>query len=105
VYLIIPIGIIVLVKVVGIILTIALLTIPVSIAKMRFRSIGKVIVSAMIISFLFCLTGITLAYYLNIPSGVSIIIVSATVYFLMAILRDRVRKWKHRRMKHIRSSI
>ena len=105
VYLIIPIGIIVLVKVVGIILTIALLTIPVSIAKMRFRSIGKVIVSSMIVSFLFCLTGITLAYYLNIPSGVSIVIISATVYFLMAILRDRVRKWKHRRMKHMRSSI
>ena len=55
VYLIIPIGIIVLVKVVCIILTIALLNIPVSIAKMRFRSIGKVIVSSMIVSFQFCL--------------------------------------------------
>ncbi len=100
VYLMIPVGIIVLVKVVGIILTIALLTMPVSIAKMLFRSIGKVIVSAMAVSFIFCLAGLTLAYYLNIPSGVSIVIISAITYFLMAALRDRVRKWRHKRMKH-----
>ncbi len=63
VYLMIPVGIIVLVKVVGIILTIALLSVPVSIAKIYFKSIGKVVVSSMVISFLFCLAGLAAAYY------------------------------------------
>ena len=44
VYIMIPVGIIVLVKVVGIILTIALMTIPVSIAKLFFKTVGQVVV-------------------------------------------------------------
>jgi zinc transport system permease protein len=49
VYIMIPVGVIVLVKVVGIILTIALMSIPVSIAKLYFKSIGKVVALQLLI--------------------------------------------------------
>ena len=57
VYMMIPVGIIVLIRVVGIILTIALMTIPTSIAKLFFKSFVKVVISSIVISILFCVTG------------------------------------------------
>lgn len=100
VYLMIPIGIIVLVKVVGIILTIALMTIPVSIAKLYFNSVGKVVGFSMLFSFLFCIAGLTLAYYLNIPSGVCIVIVSTIVYLLLTFTRGGMQRRRHRQRIH-----
>ena len=100
VYIMIPIGIIVLVKVVGIILTIALMTIPVSIAKLYFNSIGKVVGFSMLFSFVFCLAGLAVAYYANIPSGVCIVIISTLVYLLLVFSRSSVQKWRHRQKMH-----
>lgn len=100
VYLMIPVGIIVLVKVVGIILTIALMTIPVSIAKLYFNSMGKVVGYSMLFSFLFCIAGLTLAYYLNIPSGVCIVIVSTVVYLLLTFTRGGLQKRRHQQRSH-----
>jgi len=100
VYLMIPVGIIVLVKVVGIILTIALLSVPVSIAKIYFKSIGKVVVSSMVISFLFCLAGLAAAYYANIPSGVSIVVISTVVYLLLAVTRNWIIRRIHKQKVH-----
>ena len=100
VYFMIPIGIIVLVKVVGIILTIALMTIPASIAKLYFKSISKVVVFSMLISFIFCMTGLMIAYYANIPSGVCIIIISTLVYLLLTITRKAVQRRLHRQRMH-----
>jgi zinc transport system permease protein len=101
VYIMIPIGIIVLVKVVGIILTIALMTIPVSIAKIHFKSIGKVVVFSMLFSFLFCMAGLAIAYYANIPSGVCIVILGTLVYFLLTLTRNGMQRWYHKRKIHI----
>ena len=100
VYLIIPIGIIVLVKVVGIILTIALMTIPVSIAKLYFNSVGKVVGFSMLFSFIFCAAGLTLAYYANIPSGVCIVVVSTLVYLLLTFTRGGIQRRRHRQKIH-----
>ena len=100
VYLMIPVGIIVLVKVVGIILTIALMTIPVSIAKLYFNSIGKVVGFSMLFSFVFCIAGLTLAYYANIPSGVCIVIISTVVYLLLTFTRGGIQKRRHKLKSH-----
>ncbi|MBN1776695.1 MAG: metal ABC transporter permease [Clostridiales bacterium] len=100
VYLMLPIGIIVLVKVVGIILTIALMTIPVSIAKLYFNSVGKVVGFSMLFSFVFCAAGLTLAYYVNIPSGVCIVIISTVVYLLLMFTRSGIQKRRHRQKIH-----
>lgn len=104
VYLMIPVGIIVLVKVVGIILTIALMTIPVSIAKLYFNAVGKVVGFSMLFSFIFCVAGLTLAYYLNIPSGVCIVIVSTVVYLLLMFSRGGIQKRRHRHNIHSRAA-
>lgn len=100
VYIILPVGIIVLVKVVGIILTIALMTIPVSIAKLYFNTIGKVVGFSMLFSFIFCLSGLAVAYYANIPSGVCIVIISTVVYLLLTFTRSGIQKRLHSQKIH-----
>ncbi len=100
VYIMIPVGIIVLVKVVGIILTIALMTIPVSIAKLYFKTFGKVVAFSMVFSFLFCMAGLMVAYYANIPSGVCIVIISTLAYLLLTFTRNGFQRRRHRQKIH-----
>ncbi|MBN2557912.1 MAG: metal ABC transporter permease [Clostridia bacterium] len=100
VYIMIPVGIMVLIKIVGIILTIALMTIPVSIAKLYFKSYGRVILASIIISMVFCITGLTLSYYINIPSGVCIIVISTLIYLVLLFMRRRLQKRHHAQRVH-----
>ncbi|MHB1314063.1 MAG: metal ABC transporter permease [Christensenellales bacterium] len=100
IYIMIPVGIIVLLKVVGIVLTIALMTIPVSIAKLFFKSIGRVIAFSMLFSFLFCTIGLTVSYYANIPSGVCIVLISTVVYLVLVLSRKGIERWLHSRKTH-----
>ena len=100
VYIMIPIGIIVLIKVVGIILTIALMTIPVSIAKLFCKSINRVIILSSILSAVFSVTGLVLSYYLNIPSGACIIIFSTFVYLVILAVKHRIQKRLHEQRVH-----
>jgi len=100
VYIIIPIGIIVLIRVVGIILTIALMTIPTSIAKLFFKSFAKVVFSSIAISVLFCIIGLFVSYYVNIPSGVGIIVISTIIYLFLLLTKNAVLKRKHIKKMH-----
>ena len=100
VYIMIPVGIIVLIKIVGIILTIALMTIPVSIVKLFCKSIGKVVLFAMIVSLIFCISGLAVSYYIGIPSGVCIIILSTVVYLLLLLTKNGIQRRMHRRKMH-----
>lgn len=100
VYIMIPIGIMVLIKIVGIILTIALMTIPVSIAKLLCKSIKRVIWVSMLLSVIFSLAGLTIAYYVNIPSGVCIILLSTVVYLVLLAVKQRIQKRLHDQRVH-----
>ncbi len=100
IYLMIPAGIIVLIKIVGVILTIALMTIPVSIAKLFFKSFGKVVVVSMLISAVFSLVGLSLSYYINIPSGVCIIVLASLVYLALMLTRQRIQNRLHTKRLH-----
>jgi zinc transport system permease protein len=100
VYLMLPVGIIVLLKVVGIVLTIALMTIPVSLAKLLFKSIGKVIIAAMVLSFAFCLAGLMISYYVAIPSGASIAVLSTLVYLVVLWTHGSILRHRHRHEMH-----
>ncbi len=100
VYIMIPVGIIVMVKVVGIILTIALMTIPVSIAKIFFKSIRNIVIFSMAFSFLFSIIGLAIAYYANIPSGVCIVIISTLIFFILMLTRNGIQRRKHRQKIH-----
>ena len=100
IYIMIPIGIMVLIKIVGIILTIALMTIPVSIAKLLCKSIKRVIWMSMLLSAIFSLAGLTIAYYMNIPSGVCIILLSTVVYLILLAVKRRIQKKLHDQRIH-----
>jgi len=100
VYLMIPVGIIVLIRIVGIILTIALMSIPTSIAKLFFKSFGKVVISSIFISMFFCIAGLIISYYVNIPSGVCIILFSTVVYLILSFAKSAMQKRLHDRKMH-----
>ena len=77
-------GIVMIIQVVGLILVIALLTIPPYIAEKYSRSLLIMMVLSSILSAIFTITGLWLSYSLNLTSGASIILV-AGVGFLISL--------------------
>ncbi len=65
------------IKVVGLILVIALLTIPVYIAEKLSNSLGKMMLLSGLLSSIFTLVGLYFSYQYNLTSGATIIIVGA----------------------------
>jgi zinc transport system permease protein len=82
-----------LIRVVGIILVIALLTAPAAIAAMFTTNLAKRMTSAALLGIFFCLFGIYLSYQLNIASGAAIVLLSGCTYFLLYLLK-RIRAKK-----------
>ncbi|MCK5133172.1 MAG: metal ABC transporter permease [Candidatus Sabulitectum sp.] len=80
---------IVLMKVTGLIMVIALLTIPAAIAEKFSSSLRKMMILASILSLLFSIAGLFLAWWLDLPSGPVIILVSSIVYFSVLALRGK----------------
>lgn len=74
--------VVMLIQIVGIILVIALLTLPAATARLFSRSMKELIVGASLLGMVFTTAGIWLSYAFDIPpSGATIVIVSACVYF------------------------
>lgn len=82
-FILIAITIVLLIKLVGIILVVALLTIPSAIAKLFAKSLKNMMVISILLGLVFTLVGLLLSYYLNLPSGSTIIIISVFGYFIM----------------------
>jgi zinc transport system permease protein len=78
--LLISLSVVLLIRVVGLILVIALFTIPASIAEMFSKNLKIIMVIASLLGVFFTLGGLMLSYYLNITSGATIILVAAAVY-------------------------
>lgn len=74
--------IVVLMKVVGIIMIIALLTIPAAISKQYTSNLKKMIFISILLSAIFGLGGLWLSYQLNLASGATIVIVSGIAFIL-----------------------
>jgi len=72
-------------RVVGLIMVIALLTMPAAISGQYMRSMKKMMLLASILGIVFTTTGLWLSYWLNLTSGATIILIAGTVYFLSAI--------------------
>lgn len=84
--------VVILIRVVGIILIIALLTAPPSIAKQFTRDLKKIMLFSSVLGILFCLLGLVFSYHLNIPSGAAIIILSVASYFIFSGIKKVVQK-------------
>ena len=75
-------SVVMIIRVVGLILVIALLTIPPFIAEKYTASLGKMMGLACLLSILFTLAGLWLSYQLNLASGATIIMVAGVGFFL-----------------------
>lgn len=83
VLLLIAISVVVLIQVVGIILVIALLTLPAAIVRPFSRTLKGMMVRATIISMILTTSGIFLSWIFDIPSGSTIILLGVAVYLLV----------------------
>jgi zinc transport system permease protein len=88
--LLIALTVVVLIRVVGIILVIALLTLPAAIAREYSSRLPAMMVMATALSSAFMLAGLFLSYYLDVPSGATIILLAVACYGLMLLSR----KWR-----------
>jgi zinc transport system permease protein len=79
--------VVVLIRVVGIILVIALLTAPPAIARQLTHNIKWIMIYSSCLGVLFCLGGLWISYTLNIASGATIILLSGFSYVLVSALK------------------
>ena len=78
------------IQVVGLILVIALLTIPPFIVEKHVKSLAQMMVASSILGCVFTLTGLWLSYQYNLTSGATIIMVSGSG-FMISLLIDWIR--------------
>jgi zinc transport system permease protein len=83
-------SIVLIIRVVGLILVIALLTIPPFIAEKFSKSLFKMMVSSCLLSMIFTLTGLWLSYAFNLTSGASIILVAGTAFLTALVLENYI---------------
>ncbi|MBE9508624.1 MAG: metal ABC transporter permease [Chloroflexi bacterium] len=79
-------------RVVGLIMVIALLTMPAAISGQFVRDMKKMMVLASILGVIFTTTGLWLSYSLNLTSGATIILVSGAAYLLSMAVGPLVRR-------------
>lgn len=79
-------SVVMVIRVVGLILVIALLTIPPFIAERRTSSLDSMMIVSTLLSALFTVTGLIVSYMADITSGASIIAVASVGFFLSFLL-------------------
>jgi zinc transport system permease protein len=89
---IIALTIVVLIRVAGIILVIALLTIPASLSRKLTHNLRSMMLISIFLGSVISITGIGLSYVLDVPSGATIILVLSIIYGLVALGTEIFRK-------------
>ncbi|MGE4354191.1 MAG: metal ABC transporter permease [Oscillospiraceae bacterium] len=75
--------VVVLIRVVGIILVLALITAPAATAGILTSSLKRRMVYSILLGGFFCIAGLWISYEMNIASGASIVILSVMCYFIV----------------------
>jgi len=83
-------SVVMIIRVVGLILVIALLTIPPYIAERYAPSLARMMILSALLSTAFTLTGLWLSYRYDLTSGATIILVGGAAFFLV-LLAERLR--------------
>lgn len=73
-------AVVMMIQVVGLILVIALLTLPPYLAERHTRSLAGLMLASAAWSFIFCLGGLVIAYFFDLSSGASIIATACAIY-------------------------
>lgn len=84
-------SVVVLIRVAGIILIIALLTIPSAISSNYTHNIKKLMFLSIIVGIILTTSGLWLSYIFNVPSGATIILVS-TAAFIISFALKRIKR-------------
>lgn len=79
-------GVVIIIRAVGLILVIALLTIPPYIAEKLTNSMGAMMALSSLFSALFCFVGLSISYAFDVSSGASIILVATTTFFIQFLI-------------------
>jgi zinc transport system permease protein len=85
--------VVMLIRVVGVILVMALLTIPAAVSEIFTKRLVHMMFGAAALSLLFTLLGLWLSYLTNLPSGATIVLLASAVYF-STLLYNRCAKRK-----------
>lgn len=86
--------VVVLMRVVGIILVIALLTIPAAISKQFTANLKKMMFISVLLSAIFGILGLALSYQFNLASGATIVLVSGIGFILSWLYKYKYKKCK-----------
>jgi zinc transport system permease protein len=70
----------------------SLLTIPPNIAMIFTSSYLKIIIGSIIVGFAGTVTGLIISYFINIPTGATIVFVLALIWIISKLLRGWVEK-------------
>ena len=76
---------VVLIKIVGIIMVIALLTIPGAISRQHLKGLPAIMAGSVFLGAIFVTFGLVVSYMLDVPSGATIILIAATSFFLSTL--------------------
>ncbi len=79
-------AVVMMMRVVGLIMVIALLTMPAAIAVQWIKSVKQAMLLATLLSAIFSVAGLWLSYHLNLTSGATIILVAGLSYLLSLTL-------------------
>ena len=79
--------VVLLVRIVGIVLVIALLTIPATIAKMFTRSLKGMMALSVVVALVLSVSGLWLSYVFDMASGATIIMLSAASFIAASLMR------------------
>ena len=84
--------VVMLMRVVGLIMVIALLTIPAAISSLFVKSLKTTMALAAVLSAVFILAGLAISYTLDLTSGAAIILIAGVAYLLSLALRPLGRR-------------
>ena len=76
----------ILIKIVGIIMVIALLTIPGAISRRYMKGLPGIMAGSIVLGAIFVTIGLLISYELDVPSGATIILTAAVAFFLSTVL-------------------
>lgn len=89
--------VVILIQVVGIILVIALLTLPAATARYYTHTLGQMMILASILGALFTTSGLVVSYEPDLPAGATIIVIAGLAYLLTTILKGLAMRFSGRR--------
>jgi len=89
--------VVILIQVVGIILVIALLTLPAATARYYARSLIQMMIIASVLGAVFTTSGLIVSYEPNLPAGATIILIAGLAYLLASISKGFASRFRAHR--------